>query len=458
MAYFMNTIKGKNENIQLTLGDGINTYLPESKIKRSECISNLNVSNHKYPSLSVRRGRQTYATAITTVNGMGIYLDAYLHVLDGTTWKRWDGAAFQNVQTGMANAAANFVIFSVSGTNGKNIICVDGTNKKAWNGVSITDMPDAPATNLYTFDDRRLYALLGQTLYHSAGGSITDWTTALDAGTIILAGCFGTERAICTYRDTVISFYDNSMHVLYGNDPYDFYASDAMEFGCYGQKAHIEHNGKLYFIWNKALYGYAGGMPGKVSDKAKDYFDAIPAAYRNIVCMGKHEKYLYISIPYGAVTANNLTLEYDTEMDIWNVHNAGYVAFVNIAGDLIGIDNDGQTWTINSGTDDAGTAITWEWVSGWIDFGVISKNKTISKHFYSLYLPEGSTLSAYYSLDGTNFNRLNTFVADADTTITYIEIPLDILSNVSRFKIKYSGTGQCDIEQIDEYFRINQRL
>lgn len=456
MAYFGNKPSGKQESNQILLGDGINTFFPASKIKRSECVSNLNMSNHKYPSLSVRRGRQNLATAITTVNGMGVYLDSELHVLDGTVWKRWTGAAWSNVQTGLANARASFVIFSIS--TAQYIICIDGTNRYSWNGSAAASLADAPATNLYTCDDRRLYALLGQKLYFSAGGSITDWTTANDAGVITLAGCFGTARAICTYRDTVISFYDNSMHVLYGNDTYDFYASDPMEFGCWGSRALIEHTGKLYFVWNNSLYGYAGGMPGKVSDKAKTYFDAIPAAYRYLVCMGKHEKYIYISIPYGAVTANNLTLEYDTEMDIWNVHNAGYRAFVNVAGSLIGIDNAGQTWTINSGTADNSTAITWEWYSGWIDYGLISKQKTISKQYWSLNLPTGSTMVLAYSENGSSYTTLKTFSASASEQITKVPVPLTALCNIPRFKLKISGTGPCDIEQLDEYFRIKKRL
>ncbi|MGE5436611.1 MAG: hypothetical protein ACM3O3_05235 [Syntrophothermus sp.] len=457
MAYFGNTVRGKQESIQVLLGDGINTYFPASKIKRSECVSNLNMSNHKYPSLSVRRGNAWYATAaVTTANGIGTYLDSEMHVLDGTTWKKWTGTAFSNIQTGMANARASFVIFSTSSK--KYIICIDGTNKYSWDGSTAASLgADAPATNLYTVDDRRLYALLGQKLYFSAGGSITDWTTVNDAGSITLAGNFGTARAICTYRDTVISFYDNSMHILYGNDTYDFYASDPMEFGCYGSRALIELNGKLYFIWNNSLYGYAGGMPAKVSDKAKTYFEAIPTAYRYLVCVGKFDKYLYISIPYGTATENNLTLEYDTEMDIWNVHNYGFRGFTNIAGSLIGIDNSGQTWTINSGTDDHGTAITWEWVSGWIDYGVISKNKTISKQFYSLNLVAGSTLVVYYSTDGTTYNRLNTFKASGEE-ITEVTVPFDALTNIPRFRLKLSGTGPCNIEQIDEYFRIKQRL
>jgi hypothetical protein len=339
------------------------------------------------------------------------------------------------------------------------MLCTDGTNLYSFDGSSSATVSGAPATTLYTVDDRRLYALLGQRLSYSAGGSISDWTTALDAGWIDLAGCYGTERAIVTFRDTVISFYDNSMHVLYGNDPYDFQANDPMEFGCYGSKAVIELNGKLYFIWNSSLYGYAGGNPGKVSDKAKAYLDLINISYRHIVCMGKFEKYLYISIPYGlSQTSNNITLEYDTEMDIWNVHNHGFVGFTSIRNALIGLDNAGKTWTINSGTTDAGTAITWEWTSGWIDYGVISKNKTISKQYYSLNLPVGSTLTAAYSEDGSTFTTLKTFVASASEQITEALISLTALCNIPRFKLKLSGTGPGDIEQIDEYFRMKRRL
>lgn len=455
MAYWGKRLKKKTESKRILLGDGINTFFPASKIKRSEATSSFNLSTHRYPSLSVRKGRENYSTAITTPNGIGTYLDANLHVVDGTTWKRWTGSAWTNVQTGLTNARANFVLYNTALS--RFMICMNGTNKFAWDGTTVTTLTDAPATRLYCVDDYRLYALKDYTLYASAGGDITDWTTVLDAAELTLAGADGQATAITSIKNKTICFYENSMHVLYGNDPYDYYMNDPMNYGCLGDRAFIEHYGKLYFLWKDGLYVYSGGTPDKVSDKAKTYIEGINKTYRNLCCMGKHEKYIYISIPYGTATTNNITLEYDTQLDIWNIHNEGYTGFTNIAGDLIGLDKDGQSWEINSGDDDEGDDISWEWISGMIDYESISNNKTISDLYFAIYLPAGSTLQVYYSTGG-DFKLLNTFKDNREEQITRIKVPMEILSNIPRYQLKLVGTGQCYIDQMDEYFRIKPRL
>jgi hypothetical protein len=463
MAYFSQS--QRKENIKILLGDGINTYTPDGLIKRSECISNLNMSSRKYPSLCTRAGRTHAADSITNTNGIGSYrdsyyyknLDIYLHAVDGTVWKRWNANAWANVQTGLTNGTANFVNFNTSTKN--YIIMVNGYQKFAWDGSSVTTLTDAPATNLYTVDDRRLYALKGDVLYISAGGSITDWTTVNDAMQLVINGSRGLATCICTYKDTVICFFENSMHILYGNDPFDFDLSDPISIGCVGSKAVIEHNGILYFVYNDGLYRFAGGQPEKLSQKVDGYFSDIPFLYWTLVCLGKYDRWIYMSITYGAAaTDNNITLVYDTHYGVWNVHNVGYADFTQIAGDLIGIDTDGQTWVLNSGNDDNSVAIASQWISGWIDMSVISKKKRLTKQYYLLYLPTGSTLTLYYSNDGSSWTSLKAFSTSSSEQIVAVPVSLSVLSSVSRYKFKFVGTGQWRINQVDEYFNIKKRL
>ena len=442
---------------QITLGDGENTFLSPFNIKRSESTYSRNLSSVNYPSLSVRKGRQYLATVITTPNAMGTYQGQYLHVLDGTTWKRWDGSAWQTVGSSLTNARANFVEFNTQVA--KYIIIADGTNVKSWDGTTLTAIAAAPATRFFTVDDYRLYALIGNVLKCSAEGSITDWTTADDADSITLTGARGAATGIATYNDTTICFFEQSMHVLYGNDPYDFYLNDPMEYGCVSDRAILEHNGKLYFLNHDALYIYTGGRPKRISDKVKTYIDGINSTYKNLCAMGKHGKYIYLSIPYGASTTNNLTLEYDTELDAWYPHSVGYVSFVNIGTSLCGIDSTGQTWTINSGTDDDGTAISWSFITGAINHGTISQKKVLSDTWLSLDLPIGSTLTLSYSttVDGNDFVTLNTYTASATEQVTRAQVPTTALQNVDWYRLKFEGTGPCTVYAMEESVRIIPR-
>jgi len=442
---------------QITLGDGENTFLSPFNIKRSESSYSRNLSSVNYPSLSVRKGRQHLATAISTPNGMGTYQGQFLHVLDGTTWKRWDGSAWQNVGTGFANAKANFVEFHTE--TAKYIIIADGTNVKSWDGTTLATITSAPITKFYAVDSYRIFALKDNYIQCSAEGSITDWTTADDADKIMLRDSNGSGTAIAKFNSNTIAWTEHSMHVLYGNDSYDFFQPPGMNFGCVSHNSVIENNGRLYFLDKDAYMVYTGGNPKRISDKVKTYIEGINPTYKSLCCAGKYGKYIYLSIPYGASTTNNLTLEYDTELDTWYPHSVGYVSFVNIGTSLCGIDSTGQTWTINSGTNDNGTAVSWSFITGAINHGTISQKKVLSDTWLSVDLPVGSTLTLSYSttVDGNDFVALKTYTASATEQVTRAQVPTTALQNIDWYRLKFEGTGSCTIHGLEESVRIIPR-
>jgi hypothetical protein len=460
MAYFGRKLKYQNSpGKPFAIGDGENTFLTPFEIKKSEATYSRNTSSRNYPALSVRPGREADPfTAITTPNALGQRNNEYPHVLDGTVWKRWTGSAWTNVQTGLTSAAGKFLEFNTE-TN-RYTILINGTNKYSWNGSSAASITDAPATSLMTVDDYRLYALNDSTLQCTAAGSVTDWTTADDADTITLTGMTGSGTAITSYNDTVICWGEQSMHVLFGNDPYDFELSDPMEYGCISNRSVIEHRGVLYFLNYGRYMRYVGGRPGEMSQKVKSYLEAINTTYKVKCVAGKHGRYIYLSIPYGSTaTENNLTLEYDTELDNWYVIDDGYVAFVNIGEYFYGVDEDGNFYTINSGTDDAGTDISWSHITGVWNQGTVSQKKVLSDLWAVVYLPTGSTLAVSYSttVDADDFVALYTFTASATEQMTRIQVPTTALQMVDWYRLKFEGTGPCAIHYLEENLRIKPR-
>lgn len=442
-----------------TIGGGENTFLTPFEIKKEESTYSRNVSSRNFPALSVRLGRAADPfIAITTPNALGQRNNQYPHVLDGTTWKRWDGSAWQNVQTGLANAQAKILEFNTEAT--RYTILVDGTNRYSWDGAAAASITGAPATNLYAVDDYRLYALLGSVLKCSAAGSVTDWTTVNDADSIALTGMIGTGTAIASYKDTVISWGEQSMHVLYGDDPYNFELSDPMENGCISDRSVINHNGILYFLDYGKFMRYTGGKPVEMSQKVRTYLEAINTTYKSKCVAGKHGKYIYLSIPYGAgATTNNLTLEYDTEFDAWYPIDQGWVDFVNIGNNFYGVTSTGTFHTINSGTTNGGSAISWSYITGVWNQGTVSQKKTLSDLWMIIDLPIGSTLTVSYSttVDADDFTLLYTFTASATEQMTRVKVPTTALQSVNWWRLKIAGTGPCTIHSIQEDLRIKSR-
>ena len=463
MAMWKSLRYKKEPMATVTPGDMVNTFNTPFEIKKSECVSCLNVSNRQYPALSVRPGStamySTAAAPLTTVNAAGIRAGTTFHVQDGTTWKYWNGSAFANIATGLTNASGK--IFEFNTETDRYTILVNGTDKKySTNGTSAVDLTDGPATSLYCVDDQRLFALLGTTLSSSADRSVTDWTTIDDAYEIAIVGMQGPGTAITAYNDMVIAWSDQTMHVLYGNDPLEFQLIDPIDVGCVSNKSVVQLNGALYFMDYNRIMAFTGGMPVEVGQKVKTYLDNINYTYKANIVANKWNKYAYWSIPYGtAQTTNNITLEYDTELKTFAVWNVGFAEFVNIGQDLYGITVAGVVRKLNQGTADDATAITWEWTSGVWDGTPIKQHKVLSDIWAVVDLPVSSTLNVSYStdVDGTSFTSLYDFTANANEQNTRVQVPTTALQNVPWYRLKLSGTGPATIHYLETHGRVKVR-
>jgi len=462
MAYFGKKLKYNIEPGEIIkIGEGENTFLTPFEIKKSESVYSRNLSSKNFPAMSVRDGKVrsfgTGTSAIATPNGLSAYNNTYPHIVDGTDWKRRDGSAWQTVASSLANTTAKFLEFNTESK--RYMVMVNGTDKKAWDGSSVTDLTDGPATKLYVVDDYRLYGLVGSVLKCSAEGSVTDWTTAGDADSIAITGMVGVGTAIAALNDNVFCWSDQTMHVLMGNDYEDWTFSDPMGVGCISDRSVLVHGRNLYFLDYGKYCILDGFTPIEISQKVKTYLEAIPATYKALCCAGKSGKYIYLSIPYGAVRNNNLTLEFDTELGLWYPHDIGFLDFVNIGDYLYGIDTSGVIWRVNSGTDDGGTAISWNWTSGcWME-GAIREKKVISDFWIVADLPVASTMQMYYStsVDNDDFVELYEFTGNANEQNTRVQVPTTALQNINWYRIRFTGTGPCTIHYVNPILRVKAR-
>jgi len=453
VAYFQ-TRPRQQKPETITLGNGVNTYDTVYSINKSEAVDSRNTSSRNYPSFSVRPGILSAFAALTTPNGAGIRNGTELHVVDGTVWKRWNGTAWVNVATGLANAPANFVEFNRE-TDRLTIMC-NGTDKKAYNGSTVVDLTQADATRLITIDDNRLYTLLGSKLKCSGVLDPLDFTSFSNSVPLTIGGMEGQPTALTAHEGVVISFSDKTMHLLYGDKYDNFELMDPIQAGCVSHRSIVKAKGIMYFLDYGQFKVFTGGFPVDMSQKVKRYLEGINYTYKDKIVAGVSGNYVYLSIPYGpSATSNNLTLEYDIDLKNWYPIDTGYVNFFNIGQDLYGIKVNGGIEKMNTGVHTG----TWYHETGILSPTPVRPNKTLSDIWMEIELPESNSMIISYSLSasGNDFQTLYTFTGSAQEQKKRVKIPTSILQNQERYRLKFSGTGTVKIHFLETYERVKER-
>jgi hypothetical protein len=431
---------------QTIIFEGLNTYLaPGFDIKDGELTYVRNMDCHKSPLvLSTRPGKVQYGTAITTPNALGVRDNAYLHALDGTMWKRWDGSAWQNVQTGLTNASGK--IFDFKAAASVLTVLINGTDKRYWNGSSVTNMTNAPASKLCVPHQYRLYFATDNAIQAS---DLSDLNTYPNNCIMPITAATGPLLAINRFGDHVIAWAENSMHKLFGIEPYDWTIIDIIGVGCISDRSVIEHLNYLWWLGPKGTaYKYGGGRPQLISDRiTNEYLQSINDAYKHLCAAGAIGNSIFWSIPHGTSTVNNLILEYRVDLDRWYVHTGNIVQFAKIGNTLYGLANDGKIYNMQSGTTDAGTAIAFSAITKPFHDMAIHAKKTVKQMYLVVNLPSGSTLtiSGSKSEAGSDFTTIKTISAASSLQDLQILIPTNILQLANWYRLKFEGTGPCDI-------------
>lgn len=453
---FMKPLKTEYQSQTFMPGMGENQYGTPFTIDEAESVTSRNLSSRAFPAMQTRPGRAAAFTAITTPNALGSRNNQYPHVLDGTVWKAWSGTAWVNVKTTLTSARAKFIDFTTGTT--KYTIISNGTDRYSWDGTTASSITAFPLTKIIAVHKGRVYAILARELKFSALNLITDWTTVNDAGSITITNATSDGAAIIEYADHLVMLTASSMHELHGTGPDNYQLIDISEDGCSAQRTLIELKGVLYWLDENEFKAYQGSYPVVISQKVHEYLDAIPAAYKYKACCGKLGKYLYLSIPYGAVTENNLLLEYDTELKQWYPQTGSFVDFTTIGDKLYGVDAAGKLWDMDNGTTDDGTAITWYKESG----AYVKRSLRLRKNLQNVYVlfdqPIGSTftLGTSVTVDASDFQVRKTFTANAKEQNNRTVIDASILGYVDYFRLKLAGVGPCTIHAIEQYYKVGR--
>ena len=462
MKPFLKKVSGRNQSAKLMFGGGINTGNTPFTIGLNQGTYMRNVSPRKFPALASTEGYAAYAAALTTPNGLGQRGNTILHVVDGTTWKYWDTgtSTYVNVQTGLANATAQFdEFYYADGT-----LCTimsNGTQRYMWDGTgAATALTGAPLSKVVVAHKQRLYWGLANAITYCVLDDPTDYTTAGEGGSgLIIVNLQGGITAMRSFDNHIIVWGDYGMFQLFGTDISDFALNQIKgKVGCVTQRASVVSNTRLFFLGRAGVFLYST-EPVLISQNISTYIDDINWSYKNLICSGATKNYLYFSVPYGtSQTTNNITLVYDLEQNEWYVQDRGYKDFVQFDGKLYGVNNSGTIYQLEYGTTWAGTKIEWDFITPAFSGNNIEKFVSLAAIDLIMDMPGGSNLKVSYSddIDGTetqDWTAIKTVESSDFVKGIRIHVPMHNLYDKKFFRLRFAGTGECVLHYVQMDYR-----
>jgi hypothetical protein len=437
--------KGVNKLDKFSIAD---EYSPSSK----------NVTSANYPRLSVRSGWSMVGTTLGLtglMTGMFVWKEKELHTVKNGTWRKWNGTNWIIGPTSLSTTAewstcnfkGSYTDFTLLAVNG-----VDTPRK--YDGTTWSTLAGVPAEAKFIDQhDNRVYYAKGNTIAYSALRKAEDWTTVEEAGEIVIEEQSGDIVGIKAGTGHVVVFFPNAIYELWGNRPANFQMQPVSDVvGAVSNKAIVNIRGTIYFVDREAIYRYSGSTSPteKFAIPVEYYIQNINPAYRHLVAAGTDGKNLYISLPLGTATQNNVVLEYSPDYDIWNVwEDINATHFAEVGTDWFAASNAGPVMKMGGAVQDGTVPISWRWESKPFAGGSMAQQLRWYKLWYAANVPAGSTLNVYLS-KSADLNDWQLVKSVASTALQTGRINLSVANLVDAhwLRIKFEGTGPCDIHEI----------
>jgi hypothetical protein len=424
-----------------------------------------NISSQYFPALSLRPGFSMLGSNLGgRVTGLSSWQNTELNAVANGIFSKWNGTSWVGISggTGLSTSAdCSFANFK-GNLSAVNLIMANGVDPvKRYDGSTVQNLANAPANlNYIVQHDNRLYGAVGNTIYFSALSKADDWSTAKDAGQIVLETNNGQQIiGLRSGNQHVTVFKNSSIHELFGTGPNNYRLIEvAADIGAYSNKAITVVSGVMYFISNK-IYQYSGGSQPDwtFSKPVQNYINGInPAAVSKCVA-GNNGKNVYFAIPYGTATECNMILEYDTQYGVWYIwDNVAPTQFTRILDKWYMGDSNGNVYQMGTGNTDNGVATAWKWVSP--PYG--AQNLTRRNNWYNMWLlvdlPAGSTLNvslSKLSSGDSDWTLVKSITAQNGIQNARVIIPLASVAMSNFIRIKLDGTGFFRIFELDRQMR-----
>lgn len=453
--------------------DALNTEVSPFFVSENTLVDGYGWDFEEFPALKVRKGRSNYGTSGAAVTRLltnfgNIHLvravgTALQYNSAGTTWTAIPGT-FTNTDWD----AANFDVL------GPALILTNGTdNVKYWNGSVLADLNavSAPKGKYIAADNRRVYIAnvaednSDDTIHYCAFQSATDWTTALNSGAVQ----FYTDRGgpitgLKAFQGNIWAFKKDAYCLIFHTG--DSRATHRLvegsnDIGCASYKTLVEVGELLFWLGMGEVYIGAGGAAQAVGRPIKTFLDDINMDNIENSCAFTDNERYYLCIPTGANTQPDTCLVYDTRFRKWLPYSIS-IGGLRFGAQLNNVaytgDENGQTFKMNDGTTDAGTAVSWRVQSRPFDDGVKEAEKELHElHLQGLF-PTATTLTVEVAPDdiGSTWHEIDydpTTASNATQNRNLI-VPLDTVPLCNFYSYRLSGTAPATIQEVQRYSRI----
>lgn len=192
------------------------------------------------------------------------------------------------------------------------------------------------------------------------------------------------------FKETKFFVFTQESQDSTGEPVFNYYAVNTGQGAC-GPRAVTADETGVYFASRNGVYLTTGGEPVEVSDSispifkggASDYFTGGVLEHGGIsaVAVNAFDGKVYVNYPHTGAS-NTRTLVYDTEYkwwSLWDIAAADMAPFRSTSQERLFFTyptGNNEVAVIDGTADDAGTAISSHWRSGWFDYG-LSIVKTI---------------------------------------------------------------------------------
>lgn len=343
-------------------------------------------------------------------------------VVNGTIYKLV-GATWTGITSGLsATAKMRFVTFL------DEVIALNGSDApRRWDGGAGAfatsggncDIANFPTTKAAITFNSKIYAIGNPNhpsrLYNSSTASSAgtiSWTSGNDATDINPDDGDGDLTSIATNGTVIMLFKERSMYRWNGagGDP-----NRVVNVGTTSHES-VQSVGKglVYFFGQTSgavgVYRTDGGQPVIISKGIKKWINAISSSnYANIAASYDDDHY-YLSVgdvTVDGTTYNNCSYVFTFSSNAWTVFSHPsefkvHAPYINgTAATIVVGDDNGQIFTLNSGTDDNGTAIASECEFAPDTFGDRGKEKMINEMM--VYSKQYTGLQFLMKADSGNF-------------------------------------------------------
>lgn len=289
----------------------------------------------------------------------------------------------------------------------------------------------SPDIDFATVHYNRIFGIKGSDVRASKVGDFKEWEdfsgTALDSWAADVASP-GDFTGITTYQDHVVFFKGDQMYELYGYIPSQFKILETAKVGCIDYRSIAEVAGMLFFVNEKGVQVYTGGMPRTISQKLN--IQKLTSG----VGIGDGRKY-YISF-------DGTTYIYDTWNQLWYPYlDKEIINFSKDDKDIYALASDGYIYKLESGDEQ----VEWMVETKVYDEGMFNK-KYLKALRLKLKMDIGAELKVYVKVDEGDY-KLRQYINNTELyhrthRESIIRIPMQRAAN---YQIKIEGKGKTII-------------